>query len=199
MKDSTVFIGNLDPSSIVALGTHALVEAKSRELIALFSDTHRLILNAGCAIPATAPGPTFAPWCTLPECGKWATSLGLAPAGRFLQARRASGTSKICKRHRSAQAHVRWGDFIWPIRSRRAPSKRLQHRSLRKRRFKRASRLLPMPSETIRFWKIKTIVRREVVSLGATRPCRCRLPHLCSQRRRFCARTLVDPLRCDVG
>jgi uroporphyrinogen decarboxylase len=55
MKDSTVFIGNLDPSSVVALGTPALVEAKSRELIALFGDTGRFILNAGCAIPATAP------------------------------------------------------------------------------------------------------------------------------------------------
>ena len=55
MKDSTVFIGNLDPSSVVALATPALVEAKSRELIALFGDTCRFILNAGCAIPATAP------------------------------------------------------------------------------------------------------------------------------------------------
>jgi uroporphyrinogen decarboxylase len=55
MKDSTVFIGNLDPSSVVALGTPALVKAKSRELIALFGDTGRFILNAGCAIPATAP------------------------------------------------------------------------------------------------------------------------------------------------
>src|ERR1035438_5938566 len=54
MKDSTVFIGNLDPSSVVALGTPALVEAKSRELIALFGDTRRFIPNAGCAIPATA-------------------------------------------------------------------------------------------------------------------------------------------------
>ncbi len=55
MKDSTVFIGNLDPSSVVALGAPALVETKSRELIALFGDTRRFILNAGCAIPATAP------------------------------------------------------------------------------------------------------------------------------------------------
>ena len=55
MKDSTVFIGNLDPSSVVALGTPALVEARSRELIALFGDTCRFILNGGCAIPATAP------------------------------------------------------------------------------------------------------------------------------------------------
>jgi uroporphyrinogen decarboxylase len=50
-----VFIGNRDPSSVVALGTPALVEAKSRELIALFGDARRFILNAGCAIPATAP------------------------------------------------------------------------------------------------------------------------------------------------
>ena len=46
---------NLDPSAIVALGTPALVEARSRRIIALFGDRHRFILNAGCAIPATAP------------------------------------------------------------------------------------------------------------------------------------------------
>ena len=55
MTDCAVFIGNLDPSSVVELGTPALVEAKSRELIAVFGDTGRFILNAGCAIPATAP------------------------------------------------------------------------------------------------------------------------------------------------
>ena len=55
MKDSMVFIGNLDPSAVVALGTPELVESNSRELIRLFSDTGRFILNAGCAIPATAP------------------------------------------------------------------------------------------------------------------------------------------------
>jgi len=55
MKDSAVFIGNLDPSSVVALGAPALVEAKSRELIALFGDTCRFILNSGCSIPAAAP------------------------------------------------------------------------------------------------------------------------------------------------
>ena len=38
-----------------ALGTPALVAAKSRELIALFGDTRRFILNAGCAIPVGAP------------------------------------------------------------------------------------------------------------------------------------------------
>jgi MtaA/CmuA family methyltransferase len=55
MKDRTTFIGNLDPSGVLALGTPALVEAKSRELLAVFADTPRFILNAGCAIPATTP------------------------------------------------------------------------------------------------------------------------------------------------
>ena len=56
MQDRAVFIGNLDPSGVVALGSPELVEAKARELVALFADTPRFILNAGCAIPATAPG-----------------------------------------------------------------------------------------------------------------------------------------------
>jgi uroporphyrinogen decarboxylase len=55
MRDRTTFIGNLDPSGVVALGTPALVEARARELIALFADTPRFVLNAGCAIPASAP------------------------------------------------------------------------------------------------------------------------------------------------
>lgn len=56
MKDRATFIGNLDPSAVLAAGTPAEVEAKARELVGLFSDTPRFILNAGCAIPATAPG-----------------------------------------------------------------------------------------------------------------------------------------------
>ena len=55
MKDRAVFIGNIDPSGVLALGTPALVESKTRELVALFADTPRFILNAGCAIPATTP------------------------------------------------------------------------------------------------------------------------------------------------
>ena len=56
LKDRAVFIGNLDPSGVLALGTPELVEAKTRELLAVFADTPRFILNAGCAIPATTPG-----------------------------------------------------------------------------------------------------------------------------------------------
>ncbi len=55
MKDRAVFIGNIDPSGVLALGTPELVEAKTRELLAVFADTPRFILNAGCAIPATTP------------------------------------------------------------------------------------------------------------------------------------------------
>jgi MtaA/CmuA family methyltransferase len=55
MKGRATFIGNLDPSGVLALGTPALVEEKTRELLALFADSPRFILNAGCAIPAVTP------------------------------------------------------------------------------------------------------------------------------------------------
>jgi uroporphyrinogen decarboxylase len=55
MRDRAVFIGNVDPSGVLALGTPELVEAKTRELVALFAGTPRFILNAGCAIPPTTP------------------------------------------------------------------------------------------------------------------------------------------------
>lgn len=56
LKDRAVFIGNLDPSAVLAYGTPAVVEAETRRLVELFSDTPRFILNAGCAIaPETPP------------------------------------------------------------------------------------------------------------------------------------------------
>ena len=55
LKDTTTFLGNIDPSGVLALGTPALVKAKTRELCAVFADTPRFILNAGCAIPAETP------------------------------------------------------------------------------------------------------------------------------------------------
>jgi len=51
----TVFIGNLDPSNVVARGTASDVEKTARDLISVFSDSPRFILNAGCAIPADTP------------------------------------------------------------------------------------------------------------------------------------------------
>ncbi len=55
MRDRAVFIGNLDPSGVVALGSPALVERKTRELLEIFADTPRFILNSGCALPSTTP------------------------------------------------------------------------------------------------------------------------------------------------
>ncbi len=55
MRDRATFIGNLDPSGVLALGTPELVGRKTRELLGVFADTPRFILNAGCAIPADTP------------------------------------------------------------------------------------------------------------------------------------------------
>jgi MtaA/CmuA family methyltransferase len=54
-EGKTTFIGNIDPSGVLALGTPALVEKKTRELLDVFTGTSRFILNAGCAIPAETP------------------------------------------------------------------------------------------------------------------------------------------------
>ncbi len=55
LASRATFVGNLDPSGVLALGTPSLVEQKTRELMDIFADTPRFILNAGCAIPATTP------------------------------------------------------------------------------------------------------------------------------------------------
>lgn len=55
LKDRTVFVGNLHPSAVLALGSPALVESETHRLVELFADTPRFILNAGCAIPPETP------------------------------------------------------------------------------------------------------------------------------------------------
>jgi MtaA/CmuA family methyltransferase len=55
MKDRTLFVGNIDPSGVLALGSSRIVEEKTLELLRIFADTPRFILNAGCAIPPTTP------------------------------------------------------------------------------------------------------------------------------------------------
>jgi uroporphyrinogen decarboxylase len=55
LRGRAAFIGNIDPSSVLALGTPALVEAKTRELLEAFAGLPGFILNAGCAIPAETP------------------------------------------------------------------------------------------------------------------------------------------------
>jgi MtaA/CmuA family methyltransferase len=55
MRGRATFIGNIDPSGVLALGTPALVEQKTRELLTTFIDEPRFILNAGCALPSMTP------------------------------------------------------------------------------------------------------------------------------------------------
>jgi uroporphyrinogen decarboxylase len=54
-KERVSFVGNLDPSGVLALGTPELVSEKGRELVEMFSDTPRFILNSGCALPPDTP------------------------------------------------------------------------------------------------------------------------------------------------
>ncbi len=54
-KNRCSFIGNIDPSGVLALGDQQTVAMKTKELLALFGATPGFILNAGCAIPAETP------------------------------------------------------------------------------------------------------------------------------------------------
>lgn len=55
LKNRVAFVGNVDPSGVLALGSPRKVEEKTREILTVFADTPRFILNAGCAIPPTTP------------------------------------------------------------------------------------------------------------------------------------------------
>ncbi len=50
-----LFIGNIDPSGIIALGSARDVKEKCFELLEVYKDSPRFIMNAGCAIPAETP------------------------------------------------------------------------------------------------------------------------------------------------
>lgn len=54
-KDRVTFVGNLDPSAVLARGTPELVRQKTEELLRVFSDSPRFVLNSGCALPADTP------------------------------------------------------------------------------------------------------------------------------------------------
>jgi MtaA/CmuA family methyltransferase len=54
-KDKVVLSGTIDPSGVIALGTTEMVEKKAREILDLYKDSPRLIMNAGCAIPPNTP------------------------------------------------------------------------------------------------------------------------------------------------
>jgi len=53
--DSATLIGNIDPSGVLALGTVDDVRRKTLELLEVYKNSNRFILNAGCAIPPTTP------------------------------------------------------------------------------------------------------------------------------------------------
>ena len=55
LQGRATLIGNIDPTGVMLQGTPELVESKCRELRTIFSDTSRLILNAGCALPSSTP------------------------------------------------------------------------------------------------------------------------------------------------
>jgi len=52
---STLMIGNLDPSGVIKFGTPELVKEKTEELLEVYRDSPRLMINAGCAIPPDTP------------------------------------------------------------------------------------------------------------------------------------------------
>jgi uroporphyrinogen decarboxylase len=54
-KDSITLSGNIDPSGVIANGTPQMVEEKAIELLEIYKGSPRFIMNAGCAIPYTAP------------------------------------------------------------------------------------------------------------------------------------------------
>jgi uroporphyrinogen decarboxylase len=63
LKDHVTFVGNLDPSGVLARGTRALVTAKTNALLDVFADTPRFVLNSGCALPADTPSENIRAMC----------------------------------------------------------------------------------------------------------------------------------------
>lgn len=55
MGDKRLFIGNIDPSGVLALGSTSLVKEKTIELLEIYKESPRLVINAGCAIPPNTP------------------------------------------------------------------------------------------------------------------------------------------------
>ncbi len=54
-KDKITLFGTIDPSGVIAHGSARDVETKTIELLELYKDSPRLVVNAGCAIPPCTP------------------------------------------------------------------------------------------------------------------------------------------------
>jgi uroporphyrinogen decarboxylase len=55
INNRCTFVGNVDPSGVLALGDQKAVAQKTQEVLNVFATTPRFILNAGCAIPSSTP------------------------------------------------------------------------------------------------------------------------------------------------
>lgn len=53
--NTATLIGNIDPSGVLALGTEELVRKRTLELLLVYRNSNRFILNSGCAIPPNTP------------------------------------------------------------------------------------------------------------------------------------------------
>jgi len=54
-NNKATFIGNIDPSGVLALGSVDDVKKKTMELLSVWKNSNRFILNAGCALPPDTP------------------------------------------------------------------------------------------------------------------------------------------------
>ncbi len=54
-KNNITLFGNIDPSGIITLGTPGQVEEQVKQLLAIYKDSPRIVINAGCALPAITP------------------------------------------------------------------------------------------------------------------------------------------------
>ncbi len=55
MHDKCTLFGTVDPSGVITYGNPHEVEQKTIELLEIYQDCPRLVINAGCAIPRNAP------------------------------------------------------------------------------------------------------------------------------------------------
>ena len=55
MGSKRLFIGNIDPSGVLALGSTKQVRQRTTELLEVYEKSPRLVINAGCAIPPKTP------------------------------------------------------------------------------------------------------------------------------------------------
>jgi uroporphyrinogen decarboxylase len=55
LRGRATFVGNLDPSGVLARMNPREIERETRRLLEVFHDSPRFILNAGCAIPSGTP------------------------------------------------------------------------------------------------------------------------------------------------